>query len=905
MIRWRYTLPLRLRSVLRRDRVERELSDELRFHLARLTEEQIANGVPPKEAKYAALRELGGIDQITEACRDARRVSVFEHLLQDVQYGLRQLRRNPAFSAAAIATLALGIGVNAAIFSVIESVMLAPLPFARADRIVRLYATRDGVDLAGRRGPSPIDVRDFAEASHSFDGIAVYDTWRKNVSFGDSQIEPEQRWVGLVPAAYFDVLDVKPIMGRTFTAEESYVGKHYVAAISADVWRSRFNSDPAILGRTIRINAEPYVIVAVMPDVIPEWMEGKAVQIWTPFGFADALGDLWTEAGRGARGYYSVGRLKPGVAVEQAQGDLAAIAARLGSTHAADRGFGVALERLSETRADAIRSILFLLMGAVALILLIACVNVANLLLARNSVRERELSTRAALGASARRLIAQMLVETILLALLGGGIGLALARGGVTVLASVHPAELPQLASIAIDWRVVVFTAAVSVATAILFGLGPALTANRRDLVKGLKTGSRSGTAGVHARRTRNAMVAAEVGLSLMLLAASGLLIRSILLLERQQLGIRAPDHLLSGHFYLPPVRYPDPGAIARFSDQFADGIRSLPGVVDASITTIFPPTYDWSQMFELPGRPAARIQDVPSAQCGFTDRHFLRTMGIPLVRGRDFAESDTAASAPVVLVSEAFVRRYLPNQDPIGVRFHIGPPASLNIPAGNLTTDSSDVTIVGVFGDFRNSGLAAPSAPQIIALYAQHPLVTYGFRDIVIRTAADPHAMIADATRQLHAMDPELPFAQARTIDEIVQQQMTSQRFATLLLSVFAALGVALAAVGVYGVVSYSVAQRTRELGLRMALGAQRRSVLGIVVGNGLRLAVVGVAAGVLGALGVTRFLAGLLYGVTPADPATFAAVSLILTLVVLVASYLPARRAANIDPMIALRHE
>jgi predicted permease len=905
MIRWRYTLRLRLRSLLLRDRVERELTDELRFHLAKLIEEQIARGVSPDKARSAARRELGGIDQIKEACRDARRVTLFEHLLHDIQYGLRQLRRNPAFSAAAIATLALGIGANAAIFSVIEGVMFAPLPFASADRIVRIYATRDGLDLAGRRGPSPMDVRDLAEGNHSFQAMAVYDTWRKNVSFGEGQIQPEQRWVGLVPAAYFEVLDVKPILGRAFTAGESYVGKHYAAAISADVWRTRFNADPAILGRTIRINAEPYVIVAVMPDVIPEWMEGKTVQIWTPFGFADTVGDLWTEAGRGARGYYSLGRLKPGVALEEAQGDLTAMAARLGATHAADRGFGVALERLSQTRADAIRSMLLLLMGAVAFILLIACVNVANLLLARNSVRERELATRAALGASARRLIGQMLVETILLALLGGGVGLALARGGVALLARAHPAELPQLGSIAFDWRVVVFTAAVSVATALVFGLGPALTANRGDLGKGLKSRSRSGTPGVHARYTRNAMVAAEVGLSLMLLAASGLLIRSILLLERQQLGVSAPDHLLSGHFYLPPVRYPDPEAITRFSDQFADRIRSLPGVVDASITTIIPPTYDWSQMFALPGRPAARIQEVPSAQCGFTDRHFLKTMGIPLLRGRDFAESDTSASAPVVLVNETFVHRYLSKQDPIGLRFHIGPPPSLNIPAGDLTTDSSDVTIVGVFKDFRNSGLAAPSGPQILALYAQHPLVTYGFRDIVIRTAPNPHAMIASAARQLHLMDPELPFAQARTIDEIVQQQMTSQRFATLLLTVFAGLGLALAAVGVYGVVSYSVAQRTRELGLRMALGAQKRSVLGIVIGNGLRVALVGVAAGVLGALGVTRLLAGLLYGVTPADPMTFAAVSFILALVVLLASYLPARRAANIDPMIALRHE
>src|SRR5580658_716283 len=730
----------RLGNLAVKRRHDERLKEEIEEHLALQTAENLRAGLPPVEARRQAMLKFGAVEAIKEEYRAERRMRFIETLLQDIRYALRMLRKNPGFAIVAVLTLALGIGANTAIFSLIESVLFRPLPFTAPDKIVRIVSTKDGNPItpngSGRPGgPSPLDVRDFAQSNHSFEKMAVYDTWRKNVSFGGTQTQPEQMWVGLVPGAYFEILDGKAIMGRRFTEEESEVGKNYLAAISAQVWKNRYGSDRAILGRQIRINDEPYTIVAVMPDVIPEWMESKAIQIWTPFAFADAQGDLWTEAGRGGRGYASLARVRPGVSIEQAQADLATIAAALAAAHPIDRGIGVALERLSETRAHDLRPMLILLMGAVSLILLIACVNLANLLLARNSARERELAMRASLGAGIGRLVAQLLAETLLLALIGGGVGLVLARMGVASLARMRPDNLPQLDATGVNWRVLMFTVAVSLVTSLVFGLGPALTGARLNPVNALRLGSRSGTAGSQAQRMRNILVVVEVAMSLMLLVGASLLVQSILRLERQQLGIRQ-DHLLTGHFYLPGVRYSDPGAVTRFSDQFADRVRALPGVMEASVTTIYPPNYDWMQMLDIPGHPATRIQDIPSAKFGLTDMHFLRTLGIPLIRGRDFAASDSAASPPVALITRALERKSFSTENPIGQRIHIGPPQFLHIPPGADITDSADVSIIGVIADFRNNGLASPPEPQIIVLYSQHPLVNYGFKDIVIRTA-------------------------------------------------------------------------------------------------------------------------------------------------------------------------
>ena len=905
MSRW-HSLRLRLVALWQRPDREKELDRELESHLDLEAEEQLESGLSPREARYAAQRAFGNTTLVREDLHAIWQTIWLERLASHIKYAARSLRKNPGFTAIAVLTLALGIGANTAIFSAIDALMLRPLPFSSPDQLVRVYSTKNGTrigGLASAGGPSPMDVRDFAQLNHSFQEMVTYDTWRKNVSFGSSGGAPEQMRVGLVPAAYFEVLDVHPIMGRLFTEEENQEGKNYVAAISARLWKDRYAGDSAILGRKIRINDEPYTIVAVMPDAIPEWMEPwrpGLVEVWTPFAFPD----LWSEGSRATRGYCALARLKPGVSLEQGQADLSTIAAGLAAAHPVDQGIGVLVARVSDTRVGELRPMLFLLMGAVSLILLIACVNLANLLLARNSARQRELAVHAALGAGRGGLVRQLFAETLLLSLIGGTVGLALARMGLAFVSRTHPESLSQLASIGIDWRVLAFTLMVSLATSLLFGVAPALTGTRLNLVDSLKQGGRSATSGRPAQRLRNLLVVTEMAMSLMLLVGATLLVRSIIGLQHQRLGIRQ-DHLLKGHIYVPGVRYPDPGAITRFCDQFAARVRAVPGVIDSTITTVYPPNDGWTQMLGIPGHPVTRVQDIPSAQFGVADSHFLRTLGIPLIHGRDFAESDGVATPPVALISEGFKRRYFPTEDPTGRQIHIGPPPFLQIAPGANITDAADVTIIGVMGDFKNAGLALPSEPQITVLYSQHPLVNYGFKDVVIRTASEPRLLLPEIRRQLHELDPDMPFAEVQTMDEIVEAQTGGQRFTTILLVSFAVAGLALAVVGIYGVISFLVAQRKQELAVRIALGASRAHVLWLVLKQGLEMATFGAVIGLLGAWATQKLTSGLLFGVSPVDPVTFAGAAFFLLTVAGIASAIPGARALGIDPARTLRQD
>jgi putative ABC transport system permease protein len=531
-------------------------------------------------------------------------------------------------------------------------------------------------------------------------------------------------------------------------------------------------------------------------------------------------------------------------------------------------------------------------------------VNLANLLLARNATRQRELAVRAALGAGRGGLVRQLLAETLLLSLIGAAAGLALAKIALAALTRMHPQGLPQLDSLELDWRVLAFTLIVSVLTSLLFGLAPALSGTRLNLIDSLKQGGRSGTSGPGSQRMRNFLVVTEMAMSLMLLVGASLLVQSILRLEHQGLGIRQ-DHLLKGHFYLPGVRYPDGGAITRFCDEFARRVRGLPGVISASVTTAYPPNNGWSQMLSIPGHPVSRMEDIPSAQFGVADSRFLTTMGIPLLRGRDFSEADNANSVPVALISEELRRRYFPNEDPLGRRIHIGPPPFLQMSAGANTTDSADVTIIGIVGDFRNAGLVLPPEPHITVLYSQHPLVNYGFKDIVIRAATQPRSLAPEIRRQLHQLDADMPFAEVQTIAELVEQQTGGQRFTTTLLASFAAAGLALAVVGIYGVVSFLVAQRKQELAVRMAIGASRAAVLWLVLKKSLTMAAIGAALGLLGAGAAQRLTSGLLFGISPLDPITFAGAATFLLTVAGIASAIPGARVMRIDPALTLRQD
>ena len=884
-----------LKRLFSRRRIYADLSEEVRAHIEERADELAAGGLPRTEALAAARREFGNVTVLEEEAREVWRWPSIESVVLDVRLAARMLRKAPVFTSVAVLTLALGIGANAAIFSVLSAVLLRPLPFPDADRLVRVFSIKDGVST----GPSALDARDLGRESHTFEKLVVYDTWRKNLSSAPTSPDPEQIRVGLVPAEYFQVLGMRPVIGRLFTSEENRWGNHHVALLSNTFWQTHFGGDREILGKTVRINGEAYTIIGIVPDTVPTWMDARneKVGVFTPFA-PDA--EIWSETSRGGRGFATIGLLKSGVTIQQATADLQAVAASLAKRYPIDRGFGVTLEPLAQSRVGNLRPILLLLMAAVGLTLLIACSNVANLLLARYGVRQREFATRTALGAGRSRLLRQLLTESVLLSLVGGGAGVALAWLGIGILERLHPAGISQLAEARIDVRVLLFTFAVSGLTSIAFGVLPALAGARVGPADALKEGGRTGSGGRQRRVLRQALVVAEVAFSLMLLIGAGLLMKSLLRLRAQDLGFRE-DHLLTEHLFLPETRYPGPAAITQFCDRFGERIRAISGVSDATVTMILPPSYRWKLMFTVIGWPPADLAEVPTANFGVTDARYVRTLKIPLVRGRDFSDADTAAGARVALVNETFARRFFPNADPVGKQLDLAPPESL---APRIQA-APRLTIIGVIGDVKNSGLARNPDPDIIGLYRQNPEQNYGFKSVIVRTTIEPPAIVPALRRELAALDPELPFAEVRTMDKIVSQATADDRFTTLLLVIFAGLGVTLAVVGVYGVVAYGVAQRRREIATRIMLGAPVTNVMGLVAREGLAAGIIGIALGVAGALAAAGVAASLLYGVSPRDPLTFGGCSLMLAVVVLVATLVPCSRAATLNPLEALRSD
>jgi putative ABC transport system permease protein len=820
-------------------------------------------------------------------------------LHQDLRYALRQLRKNPEFAAIAVLMLSLGIGTSTAMYAVLNAVLLRPLPFPNPGRLVRIFSTQRGSVF----GPSPLDLRDFAAQNQTFEQLAVYDVWRKNVSNATGSIEPEQMRVGLVSAEYFEVLGLQPLLGRLFRPEENQWGNQFEVILGHNFWETRFRGDPGIVGKTIRINDEPYTVIGVMPSEVLDWAadaRGK-VELWTPFVPYLASGEtVWDERSRGSRGAYAIGRLKPGVSIPAATADLERIAGKLAAQHPLDRGVSAVLRPLQEDRIGNLRPAVLLLMSAVILILLIACSNVANLLLARNSGRTREIALRVAMGAARFRLIRQFATENLALGLTGGLIGCILAWCSCEVLAQVHPAKLPQLATVAVDPRVLGFALAISILSTLLFGILPAWAGMKVNPSESFKEGGRSNIAARDRHWLRRSFVAAEMALAVMLLIGTGLLVQSLWRLENQQPGFRA-DHLLVSDFFLPPVHYPTTTSITRFSEEYVVRVRQSPGVEDASISEAYPPNDQWMQSFTIPGRPISRLEETPSAARNVTDTHYLHTLGIPLLRGRSFTDTDTEKTVPVALVNQAFVDRYFPAEDPLGKLIRMGLPPQFAVP------DSSNIifTIVGVIGNTTNRGLALSPLPHITTLYRQTPDLNVGFKNLIVRTAIDPLQLAAPIRQQLHALDASLPFAAVASMDQVMQQQTADRRYTTGLLSLFTVCGLALAGIGVYGVVSYVVAQRTSEIGLRMALGAQRVGVLWMVVKQGLGMAFIGAVVGLFAAWILRQTVAQLVFGISTADPTTFLAASLFLVGFATAASYVPARRAASIDPMLALRFE
>jgi putative ABC transport system permease protein len=838
---------------------------------------------------------------------------LLEALARDLKYAAKAMRRTPGFAVVAILILALGIGANTVIFSMVDAALLRPLPFPESDSLVRVWSTRNGTPEGV---PSPLDVRDFAAATRDFEGMIVYDHWRKNVSGILGSTEAEETVVGLVPGKYFDLLRIRPILGRVFSDAESVYGRHYVAIISRRFWQTRFGADPGILARTLRINGETYSIVGVVPDVVPAWMDQTTspVSVWTPFAFEN----MWSEAARAARDNSSLGRLKPGVSLEQARTEVATLAARLAQQHSVDQGIGIAVESLADTRAGPTGPILWMLSGAVAMVLAIACANLASLLLARNSKSSHEMAIRASLGAGRSTLLRMLFVEALVLSGAGGVAGLGLASAAGFALARMNGSGLPytvatnalgQFWSAAPEPRILLFALGISLITAVLFGLAPAFTGARVSLADTLREGGRSGAVGVSRQRFRRLLVIAEIALSLVLVFGAALLAQTMARLQRQDPGFR-PDHLLIAHVYIPPARYPDSDAITRFCDSFGQRVRALPGVLDASVTTGYPPNIGWQQMFTIPGRPFSRSSDVPIVRFAAVDARYLRTMGFPLLNGRDFADSDISTSQPVAIVNQAFVRRYFPDQDPIGRQIHPGPPPGVAaIPLQDFGSSSRDmtrdITIVGVVRNFMNRGMALAPEPQIFNLFRQLPGLNFGFKDIVVRTAIDPPSIVPAVARELKLLDADIPLGEVRDMQTHLSNQTADTRFTTFLLGIFAGLGTILALIGAYGVIAYMVAQRTQEIGVRMALGAGSTDIVWLVLRNGLFMGLAGVALGLAGAMLGRTFLTRFLFGVSTSDPLTLWGAATLLLLIVVIASAIPARRAIRIDPVQALRGE
>jgi putative ABC transport system permease protein len=807
-------------------------------------------------------------------------------LLQDVSYGLRVLRKSPGVTFVAVISLALGIGANTAIFSVVNSTLLKSLPYAEPDRVVLLWGDSPAQDNH-RNQVSSTDVDDWRRQNQVFEDVSTFGDWSATFTgAGDPERVPGTQ----VGEGFFRVMRGTPMLGRTFLPEEQEDGKDYVIVLGHGLWQRRFGGDPSVVGRTVSLGGRPYTVVGVMPAEfrpLPVSLNNPQGQFYRP------VGEAHSETERGSRHLRAIGRLKDGVTIEQAQAEMSVIAARLESAHPEyNTGYGIRLVTLSEDTVGGLRSALLALFGAVVFVLLISCANVGNLLLARSSARRKEFAVRAALGAGRGRIVRQLLTESVLLALAGGAAGLLLALWGIGLVESLGSRVTPLLAGVRVDYGVLAFTAAVSVLAGIAFGLAPALQVSSPDLNETLKAGGRSGDGGGRGARLRSALIVAEMALALVLLAGAGLLIKSVVRLRAVDAGFNT-SNLLTMNLALPSSRYPDGAARAAFFERLARKVGSLPGVEAAAFTSVLPLSGSFDgRALAVEDAPVPRGQET-NVDLYVATQGYLRAMQTPLVAGRDFEERDGADAPPVALVSETAARRLWPGRTPLGRRIKF---------PGSEKEPQPWRTVVGVVRDVKQYGLDREDSMQMYLPEAQFPV---SFMTMVVRARSDAPALLGEVRREVGEADKELAVFGVATMGQLLADSVALRRFSMLLLGVFAALAVALAGVGVYGVVSYSVAQRTREIGVRVALGARPRDVVRLVLGRGLGLAGLGIALGLAGGLALTQVISSLLFGVGARDLLTFASVAAVIALVALLACLVPARRATKVDPMVALRHE
>jgi putative ABC transport system permease protein len=813
-----------------------------------------------------------------------------QNLLQDIRFGLRMLLKSPSISIVATIALALGIGANTAIFSVVNAVLLRPLPFPNPDSLVSVFETdqRRGSNRGSHSYPNFFDL---SAQNTVFERIAPFYSG-DFIMTGSG--EPVRLQGAVVTADLFPLLGIAPLHGRTFVAEEdkpSTSGR--VVVLSQQLFQRRFNSDLNILNQAITLNGTRFTIIGVMPATFEFPIQNDPVDLWTTIA-GDAAGKTPVTDQRGAHFLRVIARLKPGVTEEQAQSEVTAIAARLEQQYP-DQNTHKSLRVQSALAAMVgdVRPALFILLGAVACVLLIACANVANLLLARATSRHKEMAIRAALGASRMRVIRQLLTESVLLSLVGGAVGLLLAVWWSDLLVALGKDDIPRAVQVAIDWRVLGFTIGVSVLTGLIFGMVPAFHSSKTALVESLKEGGRGTGEGARRNRVRSLLVVVELAIAVVLMVSAGLLIQSLWRLQNVNSGLQ-PENVLTFNLGLPEVEY-NTTKQGQFFADLKTRLETAPGVQSASSVYPLPLSEErFSISFQIEGREVPE-KDEPSGDFFTTGVGYFRTMGIPILKGRDFDHNDRHGSKPVIIITDTFAREYFPNEDPIGKRIQPG-----------ISTiedeDSSMREIVGVVGDVRNRGL---NTEPRVAYYVPHTQVPLSQMVVVVKTDKDPRSLVSAATKDVAAMDPDLPLFAVKTMEEYLSASVATPRFNTTLLSIFAAVALVLTVVGLYGVMSYSVAQRTNEIGIRLALGAQGRDVLMMIVKQGSQLILIGLAIGLGGAIALTRLMESLLFGVTAKDPFTFAAVATLLAVVALLACYVPAWRATKVDPMEALRCE
>jgi predicted permease len=879
----------RLLSLLRRGKYEREMEEEMRFHLEMQIEQNLEAGMAAEDAHYAARRQFGNQTWLKEASREMWSLNSIETLIQDLRYGARMLLKNPGFTAVAVLTLALGIGANTAIFSVVNGVLLRPLPYYEPERLVMLWAEQPiqqaqlGVT---DYSVTNADFVDWRNQNQVFEHIAAMFGHRGNLMGGG---EPESVAVLYASSSLFPLLNARLAVGRAFLPEEDRAGADSVVVISHGLWRQRYGADTNIIGQKITLDNKAYTVIGVTaPDFqFPHRGELPAqfkittkVDLYRPLAFTPAeMNDRLDDH------LAVIARLKPGVSVEQASADMSAIARRLAEQYPqTNKDRGARLTPLHQQAVGKARTALLVLLGAVGFVLLIACANVANLLLARAAGRQKEMAIRAALGANRWRVVRQLLTECLLLAVSGGAAGLLLAWRLVELLPAIAPDNLPRAQDIRLDTRVAGFTLVVSLLTGIVFGLLPALQASKIDFGEGLKEGARGG-AGLLRRRLRGFLVVGEVALALVLLIGAGLLIRSFAHLTEVDPGFD-PRRILMMNVWPQPPKYTNSQANA-FHQQTLERVRALPGVEASSMVHPAPLSGEnRSASFGVEGRPSP-TEEPFNAGIRIISPEFFKTFRVPLVNGRLLAESDDTKAPPVVVVNESLARIYFANENPLGKR---------------LIISGETHAIVGVVGDVKHSSLDEEAKAEIYFPMAQSTRRTM---TLAVRASGDPMQMVAAVRGQVRAADKEIPIFNLQTMERLIDKSVAPRRFNMLLLGVFALVGLALAGVGLYGVISYTVTQRTREIGVRVALGAQTGDVLRQIIGEGMTLALIGVLLGLGGALALTRLMKTLLFGVSSTDPLTFIVIAAALIIVALLACWIPARRAANMDPLASLRVE